>query len=124
MKYLLDTHIFLWALNNDKRLKKGYREILTNRSHLIYVSVVSAWEISIKLKTNPRFKLKTSIKKALEISGYEVLDISLEHVFCVHKLPMHHKDPFDRMLIAQAKMEKCILITDDSKIKRYNVSTL
>lgn len=119
MKYLLDTHIFLWWLNSDKRLQPSNKEIIADKTNTIYVSVVSAWEISIKLKTNAGFKLRTSIKKAFEIAGFEVLGISLEHVLSLDKLPMYHKDPFDRMLIAQAKVEGCRLITNDPKIKEY-----
>ena len=124
MRYLLDTHIFLWWMNNDTRLKASGKEIIESKTNFIYLSIVSAWEISIKIKTNSKFKLRTTIKRAFEISSFKILDISFNHVLSLHKLPMYHKDPFDRMLIAQAKVEKCTLITDDSKIKKYNVSTL
>jgi len=124
VRYILDTNVFLWALNNHKRLKTSVKEIIVNPDNEIFVSVVSAWEISIKLKTNPRFKLRTSIKKAFELSGFEILDINFMHVLDMHKLPLYHKDPFDRILIAQAKVEDLTLITADAKIKKYKVKTL
>lgn len=124
MMYLLDTHIFLWSLNNHRRLKDSVKEILVDPENVIYVSVVSAWELGIKLKTNPGFKLKTSIREAFTISGFEILPISFEHVLGVYKLPLHHKDPFDRILISQSKVENLILITSDPKIWKYGIKVL
>jgi PIN domain nuclease of toxin-antitoxin system len=124
MKYLLDTHIFLWSLINDRRLKDSIKKILIDPENIIYVSVVSAWELGIKLKTNPGFKLKTTIKKAFTISGFEVLPISFEHVLQIQELSLYHKDPFDRMLICQAKVENLTLITSDEKIPRYKIKSL
>ena len=124
MKYLLDTHIFLWSLNNDWKLKSIIKEILINPENIIYVSVSSAWEIGIKLKTEPGFKFKTTIRKAFMISGFEVLPISFEHVLQVTKLPLYHNDPFDRILISQALVENLTLITSDSKIWKYKLKLL
>ena len=124
MKYLLDTHVFLWSLNNDRRLKNSLREILINPGNEIYLSIVSAWELGIKLKTNPGFKLNTSIRETFEISGFEILPITFEHVLPEYKLPLYHKDPFDRMLICQAKAESFTLITHDPKIWKYKVKLL
>lgn len=124
MKYLLDTHIFLWSLNNDKKLKDFVKDILTNPENVIYTSVISAWEISIKLKTHPGFKLRTSIREAFAVSKFEILPVSFEHSLEVHKLPLYHKDPFDRLLIAQAKAEKLTLITSDSKIWKYKIPVI
>lgn len=124
MKYLLDTHVFLWSLNNDRRLKDPIKEILIDPRNIIYVSVVAAWEIGIKMKTNPGFKLKTTIREAFTISGFEVLPISFEHALQVHKLPLIHKDPFDRILIAQVKVEELTLITADEKIWKYKLSLI
>lgn len=124
MTYLLDTHIFLWSLNNHRRLKDPIKEILIDPENIIYVSVVSAWELGIKLKTNLGFKLKTTIREAFTVSGFEILPISFEHALQVHKLPLHHKDLFDRMLIAQAQAENLTLITSDKKIWKYNINLL
>lgn len=123
-RYLLDTHLFLWSLVGSRKLKAHIEEVLTDPRNFIFVSVVAAWEISIKSRKNPNFKLKTSIKRAFEISGFEVLSVTLDHVLELHKLPFHHNDPFDRMLIAQAKAEKLTLITADRKIWEYKIPLL
>lgn len=121
MKYLLDTHIFLWSLNNDVKLKGSVKKILVDPDELIYISVVSAWELSIKSKTHPGFKLRTPIKEAFNILGFEILPIFFEHALAVEKLPYYHKDPFDRILIAQALVENLTLITSDQKIWKYKI---
>lgn len=123
MRYLLDTHTFLWWLENDKRLNNVIRKVISNPRNVIYVSVVSGWEISIKQK-NGKLPLKTTVKVCFEKSYFEVIPITLNHVLQLEKLPLHHRDPFDRILIAQAKEEKLILITTDEKIKRYNIKTV
>lgn len=122
--YLLDTHLFLWSQIGDRKLVPQIENILTNRANHVFVSVISAWEISIKLRKNPNFRLKTSIKRAFEISDFEVLGISFKHVLELHKLPLYHNDPFDRMLIAQARAEKLTLITADRKIWEYEIPLL
>lgn len=124
MKYLLDTHIFLWSLTNHRRLKDSVKKILIDPKRVIYVSIVSAWELAIKLKTNPNFKLKISLRKAFEISDFEILTITFEHAVKIQRLPLLHKDPFDRMLISQAKFEKLTLITADPKIWKYKLALL
>lgn len=123
MRYLLDTHIFVWWLNNDKRLKSSTKEKIQDDTNQIFVSTASALEMSIK-RSRGKLRLKTTVKRSFEISGFEVLDINLDHAVQLEKLPFYHKDPFDRILISQAKVEKLILITDDPKIKKYKISTL
>lgn len=123
MRYLLDTNIFLWWLNNDKRLKDPEREIIRDIKNQIFVSVASAWEISIKHKTG-KLSLKTSLKTCFEVSGLETLSIDFKHVLELNKLRLYHKDPFDRMLVSQAKVENLTFITGDKKIWRYNVDVL
>lgn len=124
MKYLCDTHVLLWWLNDDKRLKKPVRDILENPKNIIYVSVVSGWEIVIKLKTNPKFKLKTTVAECFHKAGFAVLDIQFPHVLYLEKLRSLHHDPFDRMLIAQAQVERMRLITGDEKICKYDIDIL
>lgn len=123
MRYLLDTHIFVWWLNNDKRLKSSVREKIQDDTNQIFVSAASALEMSIK-RSRGKLRLKTTVKRSFEISGFEVLNINLSHAVQLEKLPLYHKDPFDRILIAQAKVERFTLMTDDPKIKRYKISTL
>lgn len=122
MKYLVDTHIFLWWLNNEKRLKTSIKEILTNSDNKILVSVITAWEISIKLTVSSKIKLKTTIEDCFEKAGFEILNVNFPHVIYLTKLVNHHKDPFDRMLIAQAQSEGATLITGDTKIWKYKIN--
>lgn len=121
MRYLLDTNIFLWSLNDDNRLKKSIRKILEDPLNEIYVSVVSGWEISIKHKLG-KLPLKTTLPECFEKSNFQILNINLEHILQLDKLPLHHKDPFDRILISQAKAENLTLITSDEKIWKYKQS--
>ncbi len=122
-RYLVDTHIFVWWLNGDSRLKTLVREMVSDTRNSVFVSVVSGWEMSIKIK-NRKLKLKTSIKRMYEIAGFKVLDVTLDYVLFLEKLPLYHRDPFDRMLIAQAKAENLTLITSDKKIWKYKVDVL
>ena len=118
MRYLLDTNIFLWWLHDDKRLGKEMRKILADRSNLIFVSAVSFWEIIIKRSVG-KLPLKPSLESIYKKNEFGILGIEMKHVFEVEKLPNLHKDPFDRMLIAQAKAEGCGLLTTDTKVKDY-----
>lgn len=125
MKYLLDTHIFVWWLEGDKKLKRHIRKLLESSENQVFASVINGIEISIKIR-NQKLKLKTTVKKMFEISGFEVLDINLNHILEFNKLPLHknHRDPFDRILISQAKVENLTLITSDPKIWKYKISIL
>lgn len=122
MRYLLDTNIFLWSLNDDKRLKKQIRKILEDPLNEIFASVVNGWEISIKHKIG-KLPLKTTLFKCFEKSSFNILSINLNHILQFDKLSLYrnHKDPFDRLLIAQAKAENLTLITSDAKIWRYQL---
>lgn len=122
MTYLLDTHVFLWWLRNDKRLRSTWKKAISDPGNTVFVSVVSAWEMSIKVQLG-KLRLKTSLQECFDEVGFGLLDIMLPHVLALHQLPLKHKDPFDRMLIAQAKTEGCALITDDEKIRQYRVPT-
>lgn len=123
MRYLLDTNIFLWWLNDDKQLKSTIRKLIFDPKNIIYISVVSGLEMSIKHKIG-KLLLKTSIKKCFDISQFEVVPLSLEHALTMDTLPLLHKDPFDRILIAQSMAENLTLITSDEKIWKYPVKVL
>ncbi|OGM20750.1 hypothetical protein A2714_03660 [Candidatus Woesebacteria bacterium RIFCSPHIGHO2_01_FULL_38_9] len=120
MKYLLDTHVFIWWLEADQRLSQNLKRIIDNPNNIKFVSVATFWEIIIKVHTKKLF-LKTPVKNILKNFEFETLEINLKHVLGLEKLPDYHKDPFDRMLIAQAKVEDCTLITNDPKIQKYKV---
>lgn len=130
-KYLLDTHILIWWLTDDSRLSKKMREILANRENYIFISAVSAWEMSIKLGTNSnqssqdkKLKMSVDLQDCFIKTDFEVLPIGLKHIFELEKLPNLHKDPFDRMLISQAISEECVLISADGKISQYSSITV
>ena len=120
MKYLLDTHVYLWWLNDDKKLSPSVRKIIENSNNIILVSAVSFWEISIKLQIK-KLPLKTPFYSLYDNLQFTLLSMNMEHIFCFHTLPLFHKDPFDRMLIAQAKIENCTIISNDSKMKQYDI---
>ena len=124
MRYLADTNIWLWWLNGSPRLKPAVKRVIENEHDQVWVSVVSGWEVAIKMKRNPLFRLKASIKECFELARMPILDLKLNHVLKAEDLPLHHKDPFDRMLVCQAMAEDLTLITADSKMEKYQVKLL
>ncbi len=130
MRYLLDTHVFLWALAKPENLSKTAIDLIENPENILFLSSASIWEISIK-QTIGKLKildksldLKTFVEKAIEDLNLLKLSIQFEHIYTLHNIPYHHKDPFDRILIAQSVAENLILITDDKIIKKYKVRTI
>ena len=122
MRLLLDTHAFLWWRANDRRLPRRAREAIAN-ADVVFVSAATAWEAAIKAALG-RLRYPDTIEKGVEASGFEKLPISLEHAERAVRLPQHHHDPFDRMLVAQAQAEALTLVTDDARIVRYEVAVL
>lgn len=122
-RYLIDTHIFLWWLNGDIKLPESVQHILKNPQNQVYVSIATLWEISIK-HTLGKLSLKTSLSEMISSSGFDLLSITELHILELEKLPLLHNDPFDRVLIAQAKTEHLLFITVDQKIKNYDIETL
>ena len=123
MKYLVDTHIFIWWMKQDKRIKKEIKSILQDPQNYIYLSIATVWEIVIKKKIG-KLKVPHDWKVTLKESNFLLLPISLEHVYKLENLPLHHRDPFDRMLVAQAQVENAALITGDEKLWNYDVALL
>ncbi len=126
MKLLLDTHIVLWAAGQPEKLSKSTRTILATPENDLFFSVASMWEIVIKrglgrqdFKVNPR-----RLRKMLIAHGYIELSVDAEHVFTVETLPLLHKDPFDRLLLAQARAEGMLLLTVDASVLQYQESVL
>lgn len=120
MRYLIDTHIFIWAMENKKSLSESIKNEITDPNNTVFISVATVWEIIIK---NAKKKLKApkDIKGDIEASNFQLLPIGIEHVLEVKKLLNIHKDPFDRILIAQTKAEGLTLITSDAKIWKYKI---
>ena len=127
MKLLLDTHIALWAISDSKRLSEDVRAILENADNTVYYSMASVWEVAFKRKIHPeQMPMDEEVFVSLcEETGLERLDIRLPHVFALKGLTRQenaprHNDPFDRLLLAQAKSEGFRFMTHDSLIADYN----
>lgn len=118
--YLLDTHTLLWATTESAKLSGRVRKILESDHHRLFVSSGTLWEISIKQNIQKLF-LPDNFCSAIFEFGYELLSIDLSHLDVYRNLPLIHKDPFDRLLIAQAKSEQLCLLSCDELIKRYDV---
>jgi PIN domain nuclease of toxin-antitoxin system len=123
MEYLLDTHILLWWLNDPKKIRKKAHGIIADRENKVYVSSVSFWEIAIKNSLG-RINIPRNMLKILSEDTLEILPLYPEETLLVTDLPDLHKDPFDRMLIAQAKFNDLVLITRDRVIPKYPVVTI
>lgn len=124
MKYLLDTNIILWALVNDARLSRKAKEIILDSGNSIYYSTISPWEVEIKHLKDPNFRLSgEQLIFLCDQNGLLNLSVQIEHIRELKNLDqpqVQHKDPFDKMLLAQARYENMILITHDSKFRQYD----
>ena len=127
MKILLDTHTLLWMLNADHRLSDSGKDIILDDKNELFFSVASYWEICIK-KSLGKLKLKKNWEKIfnqeLIYNGIRWIQIEPVHCLKVINLPFHHRDPFDRILIAQAIIGKMQILTKDKHIPRYNVKSI
>ncbi|MFC3120525.1 type II toxin-antitoxin system VapC family toxin [Agaribacter flavus] len=117
---LLDTHAFLWWLNGDNQLSNYAIELISDEANKVYVSAATSWEISIK-RNKGLLEAPEDIDAVIEKVGFSKLPISVFHGQQAGSLPNHHKDPFDRMLIAQAQAEGLEIITCDSFFPMYGV---
>lgn len=123
MRYLLDTHILLWWLGDEQKLTNYIKEIISNPDNQIFISVASGWEIVIKQRSG-KLPLKTTVQECFTKANFEILNINLNHILFLDKLPLYHHDPFDRILIAQAQVENLTFITSDEKIKKYKIKVV
>lgn len=121
MRVLLDSHVFIWSMAVPERLSPLALEVISNADTEIFVSLVSIWELSIK---NGLGRLDEDLWGAVRTARFEMLPITLAHVRCAETLPMHHKDPFDRMLVAQAFVERLDIVSRDALISRYGIPTI
>jgi len=119
MRLLLDTHLLLWALEDDPRLPEEARRIILDQANDIFASSVSLWEIAIKSGLGKLEADAASVLRALPSAGFESLAFSGEHAVAVGKLPGLHRDPFDRALVAQARCEPMVLLTHDPQVGAY-----
>jgi PIN domain nuclease of toxin-antitoxin system len=121
VSYLVDTHALLWHSREPERLGRHARAILGDASIPVWFSIVSIWEIAIKSSLG-KLRLDATVEefaRAQLRNAYQLLPLDIAHVAQVAKLPLHHRDPFDRMLIAQAMSENFTLITADESFRKY-----
>ena len=123
MIYLVDTHILLWYLKGEKKLAKNIKEAIENSDNKILVSKVSLWEIAIKVSIG-KLELHSdfeTLENLLIKNEFELIEFDFDDLSELIQLPFHHQDPFDRLLIAQARNRKIAIISDDNKFKLYDV---
>ena len=127
LRLLLDTHIFLWWLFDDRRLSEMMRELIADPDHQVLISAASVWEIVTKYRLG---KLPDAASVAKDVSpwiikaGFSALPITPEHAQLAGQWPQSHRDPFDRMLAAQAKIEMMTLVSVDRKLAEFPISIL
>lgn len=127
MRALLDTHVLLWWINEDARLSETAREVLSDVENDLLFSAASGWEMAIKIglgKLEVTGNLGAYLSMHLGENSIEVLHVSLRHAVGVAELPNHHRDPFDRLLVAQALAEDLAIVTIDPLVARYSVQTI
>lgn len=126
MNLLLDTHTLLWFLLDSPKLPPSTRAVLQDLSNPTFVSTVSLWEIALKHSLG-RLELRTEPERFFDLvgeSGFKLLPIDTTHIIGITKLALHHQDPFDRMLIAQAVVEGLFIVTKDRMFSQYHVPLL
>lgn len=124
MKYLLDTHTAIWSLDDEKKLSRQAKNIIDNTSIPLFISIVSAWEIAVKISLG---KLKFNGGSALflnkmENNGVHLLGVNGSYIDVVERLPFIHRDPFDRLLVATAIIEDLTILTADENMQKYGIS--
>jgi PIN domain nuclease of toxin-antitoxin system len=123
MNVLLDSHLLLWMQNDDRKLSKLARHHIRRANH-VYVSAATLWELAIKVGLN-RLKLNLAqLDENIDASGLQVLAVARQHGLLVARLPNHHRDPFDRLLVAQAMEESLTLLTHDATLAKYSNTLL
>ena len=127
MRALLDTHAFLWWITDDKRLSDKARAVISDGANELFFSSASGWEIAIKAglgRLEVPGDLGRFVADRISRNALQVLPIQLSHALYVHKLPNHHRDPFDRILVSQALLEEIPLLSADPEITRYSVEVV
>jgi PIN domain nuclease of toxin-antitoxin system len=127
MRFVLDTHVWLWSAHDPARLNADARELLEEPAHEAFISVASLFEVAIKWSIG-KLKLREPpaewAPRYIAKCGYQVLPVEMRHALRVSTLPQHHADPFDRLLIAQALEEDLFLLTADPEIRKYDVRVI
>jgi PIN domain nuclease of toxin-antitoxin system len=123
-RLLLDTRAFLWWLAGNPKLRREARTAIADATALVHISAVTIWEIAIKTQLGRLEPGTERIDQEIAANGFSELPISAYHALVAGKLPLHHNDPFDRMLIAQAQVENLVIVTHDKIFSDYGVNIL
>ena len=127
MNVLLDTHTFLWFVQGSTDLSVSARDLVNNPTTTSFLSMASVWEMAIKIslgKMELQLNLSDFVSHYTAINGFRLLPITLEHTSIVTSVPFHHRDPFDRLLAAQALSEELVLLSRDSILSAYGITRL
>lgn len=127
MRLLLDTHSFLWFINGSPQISTNARTLIEDASNQPLLSAASLWEMAIKLslgKLSLAQPFEVLIPQQMRLNGIKLLGIEIEHTAAVSKLPFHHRDPFDRLLIAQAMVEQIPIVSADTAFDTYSIKRL
>jgi PIN domain nuclease of toxin-antitoxin system len=122
VKLLLDTHVFLWWIERNPHLSARASGLIADPDSEVFVSIVTVWEIAIKAaleQLEMPVDLGAFLRRQLQSNGFESLPVTFEHAVAVRDLPMHHRDPFDRLLVCQSRVESLALVSSDSAIAAY-----
>lgn len=127
MKLLLDTHTFLWFVNDNPKLSNRLKDLIEDTNNISYLSVASLWEMSIKfnlgkLTLDPNYE--EFVEREVTTTSIQLLNIELSHLRINATLPFHHRDPFDRLIIAQSIVEEIPIVTVDSAFDKYAVTLI
>lgn len=124
MKLLLDTHVFLWFVTNDRRLPSAWLSIIANGSNTVFLSMASLWEIAIKSnlgKLRLDMPFERLLQDHIEANGITILPITSSHLIEFERLPLHHRDPFDRLIVAQSIAEQIAILSVDEAFEQYPI---
>ena len=123
MNLFLDTHILLWWLDDNASLSAAAREVIADTDNIVILSAAVIWEIRVKQAIG-KLNIAPDVYDVIKNEGFEMLSVTPDHAFAVGDLPMHHRDPFDRILIAQAMLEGFTIVTHDAIFNKYPVPIL
>lgn len=126
MQILIDTHILIWFLEGNNLLSSNHRKLISDSQNEVFVSIASLWEMAIKISL-AKLTLSQSLSdiiKQLAVENIEVLQILPQHTLEILTLPFHHRDPFDRIIIAQSKVENLHLMSNDAEFSKYGINLI
>ena len=127
MKILVDTHAFLWLIVDDPRLSPSAKKIIADTANILFLSAASAWEFAIKVRSGKLTiteEPESYLTRFMALYHLQPLPVEIRHALHTYRLPLMHRDPFDRLLVAQAQTEGMPLLTDDVQIKQYFLQTV